>query len=475
MAQQHDDRAMRFLEENRLLWVPTPKERIHSLSLSGELGTDENLRIVVDLPALKEVCLQGARVTDAGLAILAEQAQLESLDVRSCHGISNKGMAAVSRMRGLKELELYDTSIGDPGLRCVCEIPTLEKLNLHSTRVTDLGLRQLREILGLKTLAIGGPSLNDAALEHVGQLHSLERLMLGESAFTDAGLKFLGNLTRLKHLSVAWSGITGDGFQYLGALKKLESLHASESRFTDAGMEWLVPLTSLKTIALDKTKITDRGIMYLKALTKLRDLAVHNTLVTKTGSDSLKKHLPRCIIRGASAAKVQKSAADEPDYLWTHPPRCIREFIARPLRTMPATTFLLACSCNSEIGAVLGHPLSQFNPEYTGSEFVGPLAFRCSNCQKTTELIDTDKHGYDGETGSSVTFRGRGRRRAAKCPKCDSSRITATVHFAYDGAERELQGEDPSIPVEDYFGSFSARGSCVECGSEFSIAEFECS
>ena len=63
----------------------------------------------------------------------------------------------------------------------------------------------------------------------------------------------------------------------------------------------------------------------------------------------------------------------------------------------------LSCGCGEKLGAILGHLLSKANPAYEGPKtFVSPLAFRCSSCRKTTELLDTDT----ATTASSERSRG---------------------------------------------------------------------
>lgn len=88
-------------------------------------------------------------------------------------------------------------------------------------------------------------------------------------------------------------------------------------------------------------------------------------------------------------------------------------------------------------------------------------------------MIDTDKHGYNGEIGSSAGIRGKGRASAFQCPKCEGELMMVLVHFQYDGGELDLIQDDPSITVEDYFSSFAAYGTCMGCGTESCIATYE--
>lgn len=87
----------------------------------------------------------------------------------------------------------------------------------------------------------------------------------------------------------------------------------------------------------------------------------------------------------------------------TTPPSCLGGFRVTPAHPEPWNDWIawdLACSCGATEGKLLGHPLKDCNPEYDGPAlFVSPLAFWCSSCGKTTEIIDTKQHGYNSEIG----------------------------------------------------------------------------
>lgn len=470
---KHASGLQQFLSDNRVMTFTNQDGEIDTLDLRTDETTDETLGLLNELPALKKLTLQDTQITDKGLAHLSELVQLEELDLRSCKRISDAGMRHVAEIDSLKDLALYDTAVGDKGLTQLVRLVRLERLNLHSTRVTDPGLKLLNNYPKLIDLEIGGKVLTDACLQHVSELPQLEWLQLGESQFSDLGLAQLGRLTRLLHLFIGWTRITGTGFEPLANLTRLESLHASDTLFSDEGLKHLTPLKSLKHLSLATTRITDKGLKYLSKLEKLKALGLDNTRVTKQGKAELKKALPRCVITiSADQGQVSRDQFDE-EYFWSHPPRCIAGFTLKAICKEEPTTYQIACSCGSESGSVVGFPLSNYSQNYSGSEFVSPLAFRCARCRKTTEIIDTEIHGYDGEQGASTIIRGEGKRTDYHCAKCDSNEMNVFVHFQYQG-ECHLIESDPTISVEDYFGWFSAEVVCVNCEARNTIADFEC-
>src|SRR5262249_44521776 len=136
-------------------------------------------------------------------------------------------------------------------------------------------------------------------------------------------------------------------------------------------------------------------------------------------------------------------------------PSCIAGFELQ--RTTPksrasqqqGTAFALSCKCGSKEGAVLGYPLRDLRRDYTGTQFVGPLAFTCSSCQQLTEIIDSDVHGYHGalkrylgESSPPATISGKGVRKTFECPNCSGTMLRVTAEFFYSGAEQDIEEEE---------------------------------
>jgi len=128
---------------------------------------------------------------------------------------------------------------------------------------------------------------------------------------------------------------------------------------------------------------------------------------------------------------------------------------------------------------LLGHSLKECNPEYDGPPlFVSPLAFLCSSCGKTTEILDTKQHGYNSEISKGgenydSNYRGTGARQAVPCPECGTSEFSMTAFCAHP--HFDLIEDEPELEprAQEYFDSFDCRGKCAACGKESSLANFE--
>lgn len=89
---------------------------------------------------------------DSGLDALAPIAdKVASLDLARTK-VTDAGLAKLAQMKNLQELHLENTAIGDAGLDHLKGLSSLEYLNLYNTKVTDAGLAKLSGLSKLKAL-----------------------------------------------------------------------------------------------------------------------------------------------------------------------------------------------------------------------------------------------------------------------------------------------------------------------------------
>jgi uncharacterized protein (TIGR03067 family) len=242
----------------------------------------------VYLFARPSVSFAGSKISDADLPSL-KGLRVSSLDLS---GTRVKTLDPLEGVRGLADLDLRDTQVGDPGLARLEEMADLESLSIARTHVTDHGLAHLGGLKRLRNLDLGGTGISDAGMGHLARLGGLRTLTLGGTKVSDTGLKELKGLRDLERLDLSGLPITDAGLAPLEGLEKLKNLTLVSTRVGDAGLAHLKRLTGLQELALSFTDVGDEGLTHLKGLAHLRSLIVIRTRVTDAGAAELRKALP---------------------------------------------------------------------------------------------------------------------------------------------------------------------------------------
>src|SRR4051812_43371031 len=238
--------------------------------------------------ARPSVSFAGTKVGDADLPSL-KGLRLSSLDLSRTRV---KTLEPLEGLRGLADLDLRDTQVGDPGLARLEGMADLETLSIARTHVTDRGLAHLGGLKRLRNLDLGGTAISDAGMKHLARLGGLQTLTLGGTKVSDTGLEQLKGLGELELLDLSDLLITGAGMARLEGLEKLKRLTLVSTRVGDAGLAHLKGLTGLEELALSFTEVGDEGLAHLEGLTHLRSLLVIRTRVTDAGAAGLRKALP---------------------------------------------------------------------------------------------------------------------------------------------------------------------------------------
>lgn len=108
-------------------------------------------------------------------------------------GITDEGLGQINELRGLKELDLVATGIGDSGLAAVGLIEDLVVLSIGHCPVTDHGLNHLRALRNLCSLDIQSTRVTDSGVRSLLYLASLEILIIYGTGITETGCQQLRN------------------------------------------------------------------------------------------------------------------------------------------------------------------------------------------------------------------------------------------------------------------------------------------
>jgi hypothetical protein len=199
---------------------------LESLNYHGQLVTDAVLREIAAIPRLRWLHAQDVASGDDGFIALGQCTTLETAALRFCHGVTNRGVAALS------------------------QLPRLESLNVGGHRLTDDAFAPLAGARALRELS---PSLSrDGAFVHIARIPHLERLV---------------NMYNRSTTDVAT--------RHLAAHPALARYSAFGTQITDASLRILAGLPSLEAVELDNLfGITDTGLLALARAPKLQRLSV---------------------------------------------------------------------------------------------------------------------------------------------------------------------------------------------------------
>ncbi len=117
---------------------------LHNASLTGASLTGACLPHLQRLTQLRILYLGGLPIQDHDLAVLRE---LPQLDVSLCPRITDAGLAALADLPALETLHLNAIPITDAGLPHLHKLKTLKSLNLTETAVTPAALDTLQDAL----------------------------------------------------------------------------------------------------------------------------------------------------------------------------------------------------------------------------------------------------------------------------------------------------------------------------------------
>ncbi|XP_061613582.1 uncharacterized protein si:ch73-173p19.1 isoform X1 [Phyllopteryx taeniolatus] len=229
---------------------------LQTLNLDGTGVTEASLAQLGAHPALSSLSLAGVRVSDGNRTLqIISGLPLTHLTLPGRHSVTDGGLAFLSRLQLLAELDLTDyTQVTDQGVQHLCTMIRLKKLSLSNTQVTDAGLPALRPLL------------------------ELQELCLDRTAVSSRGVATL--ITCLPHLQVLGLASTqvGDNVARRGLIHcpQLLKLNLSRTRITDNGVKFLACMR-LTQVNLDGTGVSLSGIAGLLASTHISSIRASNT------------------------------------------------------------------------------------------------------------------------------------------------------------------------------------------------------
>ena len=202
--------------------------------------SDREVRILSDLPRLKEVSLSGTDVTTEGLEFVRSLNRLESLDLGShprAVGGDGSGLEALRNKRSLLKLQLVNVPRPKDGLVFLHGLTRLEYLNLYGMELKDDDLRELASLRALQKLSLNGTPISNDGLIHLTGLPKLKELLLSCEQVDSKGLEHIRQIRSIQALDLYGTQVDDSAIDTLGRFHNLIKLRLAGTNVTSGGIE----------------------------------------------------------------------------------------------------------------------------------------------------------------------------------------------------------------------------------------------
>ena len=279
-------------------------ETITAIDLGGSKAlTDDGVRHLAQLPALRHLDLSGTAISDRGLQVLHDLQALETLSLAGTH-VSDEGLAHLVHCHQLQHVNLSGTRTGDGALRALAGKQKLRHFS-SGNGVTDAGIPLLHEIPMFKSWHGGEPkmallsyssdpnhlslrgSFTDRGMQHVRGLDGLFGLNVDDRHLAITA-RALEPLISLPHLG--WLGVDAkdDWMPYIAEMPRLRFLGAQDTVAGDDGFAALSRSRSIEYIWGRRCHgLRRRGFVALANMPALRGLSVSCLNVDDAGVAAL--------------------------------------------------------------------------------------------------------------------------------------------------------------------------------------------
>lgn len=280
-------------------------KELRTLHLRSIKAGDQAFSFLPGTPALENLVIADAPITDAIIPHLAPLRQLKELQIQSAPqftgagfeklvslpimkalwisntGFTDVGGKALSAAVSLEQARLDALAITDETLLTLAKLPNLTVANFTScAKVTGSGFSAWEKVSSIKELRLGRTGLQTDTLRHLSRFTNLEILDLDSiPAVTDEALAHLSPLTRLQVISLQNTAITGTGLASLkGSAATLKSLYVHmETPLSSEGVDVILstfPNLNDLRIGGPATTITSGNIQKIASLKSLTNLEV---------------------------------------------------------------------------------------------------------------------------------------------------------------------------------------------------------
>lgn len=255
-----------------------PKQQQAALIDNGEkLSSDRWLEYLVKNKKRAEALfLAQSDLTNAGMHWVSKLPGLRSLDI-AYTAVSDDGLRDLHQLPKLTYFEGSGTTISDEGAASLAQVKAIEHLSLMDNRVTDKGLAKLAELPHLKYLRLGENRLSERDVAAIGKFSALQELNLYHVIMPPHSVAAVTRQPELRAFDGELDGLTAADLQELP--QSLSGLNLSSNKLDESCMQILQTHSGLKKLALRNCSLNDRLCTHLRGL-PLETLILNNNEIS---------------------------------------------------------------------------------------------------------------------------------------------------------------------------------------------------
>lgn len=254
--------------------------------------TDKSLAAIARMHGLRELSLKDTQITSQAVLQLQELPNLRKIDLSDCKNLDDRIGEPLGKMKSLTCVDLFFSPIGDGCLKQIADLPVTHMF-LRGTKITNAGLRYISK-MPMTNFSMGDTkNINDESLAIVAsQFPHLQYLNLqGCPSVTDKGIKHLTSLKQLSDLRLPREyGITDAAFKSLAKIASLDQIFLDETPVGDLGIRELSGHPRIHFLNLPGTRVSDGCVGYLLKMPSLRTVNLRDTKVSEEGRKRLNEH-----------------------------------------------------------------------------------------------------------------------------------------------------------------------------------------
>ena len=243
-------------------------DAVTDLDLTRSGVSDDGMKALVAFPKLEKLNLSDTRVSNAGLASVAEVKSLRTIILANQRGIDDNGILALAPLKDMESLTINGCSVTDVVLPTLAEFEGLQVLNLSgNTEIYGKDFKTLTAkgaFRNLRELHVRGSKFGYYGLEQMNKMPKLEVLLAGSCELAGPAINGLAGCEHLRVLDLSQNRLQDDNMKGVSRLKNLEELRLNDLPLTDECLNSIKTMKNLKVLNLNGTRVTEPKIQLLK-------------------------------------------------------------------------------------------------------------------------------------------------------------------------------------------------------------------